>query len=48
MDEPEVRQRLNVLSPYLLLQFGRLDQEHTHTPNISEFNGDWGTHPLTP
>ena len=20
----------------------------THTPNISEFNGDWGTHPLTP
>jgi hypothetical protein len=20
----------------------------THTPDISEFNGDWGTHPLTP
>ena len=20
----------------------------THTPNVSEFNGDWGTHPLTP
>ena len=20
----------------------------THTPNISEFNGDWGTHPVTP
>jgi Tol biopolymer transport system component len=20
----------------------------THTPNISEFNGDWGIHPLTP
>jgi WD40 repeat protein len=20
----------------------------THTPHISEFNGDWGTHPLTP
>jgi hypothetical protein len=20
----------------------------THTPNINEFNGDWGTHPLTP
>ena len=20
----------------------------THTPNVDEFNGDWGTHPLTP
>jgi hypothetical protein len=20
----------------------------THTPDISEFNGDWGTHPVTP
>jgi Tol biopolymer transport system component len=20
----------------------------THTPNVSEFNGDWGVHPLTP
>jgi hypothetical protein len=40
-------QRATILRTFLRGDGSGLFQV-THTDDISEFNGDWGTHPLTP